>query len=36
MTGRIRIGVVGYGYAGRSFHVYLVDRVPDLELAARH
>jgi scyllo-inositol 2-dehydrogenase (NADP+) len=34
MNGRIRVGVVGYGYAGRLFHVYLVGRVPDLELAA--
>jgi scyllo-inositol 2-dehydrogenase (NADP+) len=34
MARRIRVGVVGYGYAGRGFHVYLVDRVPDLELAA--
>jgi scyllo-inositol 2-dehydrogenase (NADP+) len=34
MARRIRVGVVGYGYAGRSFHVYLVDRVPDLELVA--
>lgn len=34
MARRIRVGVVGYGYAGRSFHTYLVDRVPDLELVA--
>jgi scyllo-inositol 2-dehydrogenase (NADP+) len=34
MSRRIRVGVVGYGYAGRSFHAYLVDRVPELELAA--
>lgn len=30
----IRVGVVGYGFAGRSFHSYLVRRVPELELAA--
>jgi scyllo-inositol 2-dehydrogenase (NADP+) len=34
MARRIRVGVVGYGYAGRNFHVCLVDRVPDLELVA--
>ena len=30
----IKVGVVGYGYAGRCFHSYLVSRVPDLKLAA--
>ena len=34
MARRIRVGVVGYGYAGRDFHVYLVGRVPDLDLVA--
>jgi scyllo-inositol 2-dehydrogenase (NADP+) len=34
MASRIRVGVVGYGYAGRNFHAYLIDRVPDLELTA--
>lgn len=30
----IRVGIVGYGFAGRGFHAYLIDRVPDLHLAA--
>jgi scyllo-inositol 2-dehydrogenase (NADP+) len=30
----IRVGIVGYGFAGRGFHAYLVNRVPDLRLAA--
>ena len=30
----IRVGLVGYGFAGRSFHSYLIGRVPDLQLAA--
>ncbi|MHB1414186.1 MAG: Gfo/Idh/MocA family protein [Chloroflexota bacterium] len=30
----IRIGIVGYGYAGRNLHSYLINRVPDLSLAA--
>jgi scyllo-inositol 2-dehydrogenase (NADP+) len=30
----IRVGIVGYGYAGRSMHAYLVSRVPDLKLVA--
>ena len=28
----IRVGIVGYGFAGRGFHAYLVNRVPDLKL----
>lgn len=30
----IRVGIVGYGFAGRGFHAYLVGRVPDLKLTA--
>jgi scyllo-inositol 2-dehydrogenase (NADP+) len=30
----INVGVVGYGFAGRSFHSYLINRVPDMRLAA--
>jgi len=30
----IRVGLVGYGFAGRSFHSYLIGRVPDLKLVA--
>lgn len=30
----INVGVVGYGFAGRSFHSYLINRVPDLKLVA--
>ena len=30
----IRVGIVGYGFAGRKFHAYLISRVPDLELVA--
>jgi scyllo-inositol 2-dehydrogenase (NADP+) len=30
----INVGIVGYGYAGRSFHAYLISRVPDLKLVA--
>jgi scyllo-inositol 2-dehydrogenase (NADP+) len=30
----IRVGIVGYGFAGRGFHAYLVNRVPDLKLTA--
>src|SRR5688500_19806687 len=29
-----RVGIVGYGFAGRRFHAYLISRVPDLELVA--
>lgn len=34
MGSPIRIGLVGYGYAGRSMHAYLIERVPDLKLVA--
>lgn len=30
----IRVGLVGYGFAGRGFHAYLINRVPDLQLVA--
>lgn len=30
----IRVGLVGYGFAGRGFHAYLINRVPDLRLVA--
>ena len=29
---RVRTAVIGYGYAGRSFHSYLIGLVPELEL----
>lgn len=32
--GPIRVGIVGYGSAGRRFHPYLLGRVPDLKLTA--
>lgn len=31
---RTRVGIVGYGSAGRRFHPYLLSRVSDLELVA--
>ena len=30
----IKVGIVGYGFAGRGFHAYLINRVPDLKLVA--
>jgi scyllo-inositol 2-dehydrogenase (NADP+) len=30
----LRVGIVGYGFAGRGFHAYLVSRVPELKLVA--
>jgi scyllo-inositol 2-dehydrogenase (NADP+) len=30
----IRVGIVGYGMAGRGFHAYLISRVPELKLTA--
>jgi scyllo-inositol 2-dehydrogenase (NADP+) len=30
----IRVGIVGYGYAGRVLHSYLIRRVPELQLVA--
>jgi scyllo-inositol 2-dehydrogenase (NADP+) len=34
MAGEIRVGVLGYGYAGRSFHAYLVGLEPRMKLTA--
>ncbi|MGH2460271.1 MAG: Gfo/Idh/MocA family protein [Chloroflexota bacterium] len=34
MESPIRVGLVGYGYAGRSMHAYLIGRVRDLKLVA--
>ncbi len=31
---RVRVGLVGYGYAGRTFHAPLIAATPGLELAA--
>lgn len=31
---RLRVGLIGYGYAGKTFHAPLISAVPDLELAA--
>jgi scyllo-inositol 2-dehydrogenase (NADP+) len=30
----IKVGIIGYGFAGRGFHAYLVGRIPDLRLTA--
>ncbi|HET6383524.1 MAG TPA: Gfo/Idh/MocA family oxidoreductase [Armatimonadota bacterium] len=32
MSDAIGVGIVGYGFAGRGFHAYLVDQEPGLEL----
>ena len=34
MRDRIRVGIVGYGYAGEVIHAPLIESVPDLELVA--
>ena len=34
MTARLRVGLVGYGYAGKTFHAPLIAAVPSLQLAA--
>lgn len=34
MTPPIRVGLIGYGYAGRTFHAPLIGATPGLELAA--
>jgi scyllo-inositol 2-dehydrogenase (NADP+) len=34
MSRRVRVGILGYGYAGRSFHAYLVGLEPRLQLVA--
>jgi predicted dehydrogenase len=31
---QLRVGLIGYGYAGRTFHVPLIDAIPGLALAA--
>lgn len=31
---RLRVGLIGYGYAGKTFHAPLITAVPDLHLAA--
>ncbi len=31
---RLKVGLVGYGYAGKTFHAPLISAVPELELAA--
>ena len=31
---RLKVGLIGYGYAGKTFHAPLIAAVPDLELAA--
>jgi len=31
---RLRVGLIGYGYAGKTFHAPLIAAVPELELAA--
>jgi predicted dehydrogenase len=31
---RLKVGLIGYGYAGKTFHAPLISAVPDLELAA--
>lgn len=34
MSDTLGVGIVGYGYAGKKFHSYLVGLVPELELRA--
>ncbi len=31
---RLKVGLIGYGYAGKTFHAPLISAVPELELAA--
>jgi predicted dehydrogenase len=31
---RLKVGLIGYGYAGKTFHAPLIAAVPDLQLAA--
>lgn len=33
-TPRLKVGLIGYGYAGKTFHAPLISAVPSLELAA--
>ena len=34
MTQRLQVGLIGYGYAGKTFHAPLIAAVPSLQLAA--
>jgi scyllo-inositol 2-dehydrogenase (NADP+) len=34
MTPEIRVGLIGYGFAGRAFHAPVITSVPNLQLAA--
>jgi len=34
VTRRLRVGLIGYGYAGKTFHAPLIAAVPSLQLAA--
>jgi scyllo-inositol 2-dehydrogenase (NADP+) len=34
MSKQIRVGLIGYGFAGRTFHAPVITCVPDLQLAA--
>ena len=34
MNAPIRTGLIGYGFAGKTFHAPLIEAVPGLELAA--
>src|SRR4051812_16429792 len=31
---RLKVGLIGYGYAGKTFHAPLIAAVPDLQLVA--
>jgi predicted dehydrogenase len=33
-SGRIRVGLIGYGFAGKTFHAPLIDAIPGLSLVA--
>jgi predicted dehydrogenase len=34
MNDNIRVGLIGYGYASKTFHAPLIDGTPGMELAA--
>ncbi|MDF3007841.1 MAG: oxidoreductase, partial [Enterobacter kobei] len=34
MSDKIRVGLIGYGYASKTFHAPLIDGTPGMELAA--
>jgi len=34
MNDKIRVGLIGYGYASKTFHAPLIDGTPGMELAA--